>query len=93
MNFGAPSSSTVSITNFDGGGFSGTGLTFQTASSGKNTFKAVGLSGTGGQGGRNAEIVGSFMKNNSSDPAAEMGGQFSAAGTGYSTAGIFAAKK
>ncbi len=93
VNFGAPSSSTVSITNFDGGGFSGSGLTFQTATSGKNVFKAVGLSGTGGQGGRNATIVGSFMKNNASDVAAEMGGQFSAAGTGYSTAGIFAAKK
>ena len=93
VNFGAPSSSTVSITSFDGGGFSGTGLTFQTASSGKNTFTASGLSGTGGQSGRNAQIVGSFMKNSSGDNAAEMGGQFSAAGTGYSTAGIFAAKK
>jgi hypothetical protein len=93
FNFAAPSSTTISITNFDGGSFSGTGVTVS-SSSGNNKFVSSTLTGASGQAGRTAQMTGSLYQNKTgTDKVAEIGGQFTASGTSYKAAGAFAAKK
>lgn len=92
VDFGNPAASTTSITGFDGGSFSGTGLTISAAGSGLARFANTALTGSGGQAGRTALVVGGFVAGGG-DPAAEVGGQFTVTGTGYSAAGIIAASK
>lgn len=93
VDFGNPAASTTSITGFDGGGFSGTGLMLSAAGSGLAVFNnSATLTGTGGQAGRTASITGGFVAGGG-DPAAELAGRFSVTGTGYDAAGIIAASK
>ncbi len=93
VDFGNPAASTTSITSFDGGGFSGTGLTISGAGSGLAVFNnSATLVGSGGQAGRTASITGGFVAGGG-DPAAELAGKFTVTGTGYDAAGIIAASK
>ena len=93
IDFGNPDVSTTSITNFDGGGFSGTGLTLSSAASGLAIFQNLTtLVGSGGQAGRTASITGGFVSGGG-DNMAEIGGQFTVSGSGYDAAGIIAGTK
>lgn len=93
VDFGNPAASTTSITGFDGGSFSGTGLTLSAAGSGLAVFSDYAtLTGSGGQAGRTASITGGFVAGGG-DATAEVGGQFTVTGTGYDAAGIIAGTK
>lgn len=93
VDFSNPIASTTSITNFDGGSFSGTGLTFSAAGSGLAVFNnSANLTGAGGQAGRTASITGGFVAGGG-DSAAELAGSFTVTGSGYDAAGIIAAAK
>lgn len=93
VDFGAPGNSSTSITGFDGGSFTGTGLTMSAAASGLAVFdNSAALVGSGGQAGRTATITGGFVAGGG-DPAAEVAGKFTVAGTGYGAAGVIAGAK
>ena len=93
VDFSNPAASTTSITSFDGGGFSGTGLTFSAGGSGLAVFNnSANLTGSGDQAGRTASITGGFVSGGG-DAAAELAGNFTVTGTGYEAAGIIAAAK
>ena len=93
VDFGNPIASTTSITGFDGGSFSGTGLIISAAGSGQAVFNnSASLTGAGGQAGRTASITGGFVAGGG-DPAAELAGRFTVTGTDYDAAGIIAAAK
>ena len=97
VNFGTPSASTVSLTNFDGGSYSGTGLTIagvqvsdDSSVALRNSFTGS-FSGTSGTAsGRTGSLKGTFYAGGG-NPAAEMGGRFSISGTNYKAGGTFAA--
>ncbi|MBM3505618.1 MAG: hypothetical protein FJX65_17340 [Alphaproteobacteria bacterium] len=93
VDFATPSLTSISVTNFDGGSFSGTGINVFSAS-GLNKFSSGTLTGAGGQAGRTANMNGSFFQNKTgTDVTAGVGGQFTASGTGYKAGGAFAAQK
>jgi len=92
VNFDTPSSSSGTLTNFDGGSYTMAGLTLASASNSLHTFSGsiTGTSGTGS--GKSGSLLGSFMES-SSAANANMGGHFSISGTNYKASGVFAATK
>ena len=93
VDFGDPDASATSITGFDGGNFSGTGLTLSSAASGLAIFQnSATLIGSAGQAGRTASITGGFVSG-VGDTTAEVAGQFTVSGSGYDAAGIIAGAK
>ena len=101
VNFGTPSSSTGTISNFDGANFTlalssiaaGSGSSSDPVLANPNVFS--GSITDSGSTGRNGSIVGSFFKNiTGTDNVAEMGGHFQVDNsTDYVASGIFAAAK
>ena len=101
VNFGAPSSSTGTVKDFDGANFTlalssiaaGTGSVSDPVLTNPNVFS--GSITDDGATGRNGSFVGSVFENIAgTDKAAEMGGHFQVDnGSNYVASGIFAASK
>ena len=90
VDFDSPASSTFAISDFDGGSFSGAGLTFGNVS-GLNIFDGS-LTGAGVHLGVNGSMRGSFMKDLAGDStAAEAGAHRRVSNGTYTANGIIAA--
>lgn len=101
FNFESPSSSSGTISNFDGGTYTIGGSTLASAddpdttnvTETANKFSGS-LTGASGEAvGRSGSFLGSFMQNGSSNPSAGMGGHLAVSGTNYSASGVFVAQK
>ncbi len=90
MNFDTPGSSTISITDFDGGTFSATGITISNGTDSLNKYTAS-LTGSSGQAGRSGSLAGTFFTG--TNAATETGGHFGVTGTNYQASGIYQAKQ
>ena len=91
-NFGNPAASTFNVTDFDGGSFSGFGISIVSASAGHKYSGSV--TGAGVHSGRTGSFLGSFVQNSTgTDKVAETGGHISLTGSGYDASGTFAAAK
>ncbi len=88
VDFDSPGSSTISITDFDGGTFSATGITIANGTDSLNKYSAS-LTGSSGQSGRSGSLAGTFFTG--SNAATETGGHFGVTGTNYQASGIFQA--
>ena len=91
VNFNNLASSSGTITNYDGGNYTMTGVLLN----GLNTTHRISGNINGSSGtaiGRLGTFDGSFFRGGS-DPAAEMGGTLKISGIDYQSTAIFAAKK
>ena len=101
FNFDSPSSSSGTISNFDGGIYTIGGSTLASAddpdtSSVTETANKFSGSLTGASGeavGRSGSFLGSFMQNGSSNPNAGIGDNLAVSGTNYSASGVIVAQK
>ena len=93
-NFGNPAASTFNVTDFDGGSFSGTGISILSASAGHTFTGSVTGTVTNSSISVSGSYLGSFVQNSTgTDKVAETGGHISLTGSGYDASGTFAAAK
>ena len=93
-NFGNPAASTFNVTDFDGGSFSGTGISILSASAGHTFTGSVTGTVTSSSISVSGSYLGSFVQNSTgTDKVAETGGHISLTGSGYDASGTFAAAK
>ena len=93
-NFGNPAASTFSVTDFDGGSFSGTGISIVSASAGHKFSGSITSTVTSASISVSGSYLGSFVQNaTGTDKVIETGGHISLTGSGYDASGTFAAAK
>ncbi|GEM_PF-2578030 len=101
FNFDSPSSSSGTISAFDGGSYTIDGATLSSTddpdtssvTETRNTFSGSLTGASGDAVGRSGYFLGSFMQNGSSNPNAGMGGHLKVSGTNYPASGVFVAQK